>query len=157
MTIFERLKNWWLGTAPTPAQPAPDSVESVIIVDRTPQPVVPAAAACGCGRSDTGLCVGLHLLSDEEWAAKTASKAAPVEEPVAEPAAAAPVPEPVVEVVEPQAAPAPVPEPAVPGAAEPAPAKPKRERKPRADKPAPQPAPEVVTKKPARTSRKKDQ
>jgi len=140
MTIFERLKNWWLGTAPTPAQPALDSVESVIIVDQTPQPAVPAAAACGCGRSDTGLCVGLHLLSDEEWAAKTASKAAPVAEPVAEPAAVAPVPEPVVPV-----------------AAEPAPAKPKRERKPRADKPAPQPAPEVVVKQPTRTSRKKAQ
>jgi hypothetical protein len=177
MTIFERLKNWWLGTAPTPAQPAPDSVESVIIVDRTPQPAVPAAA-CGCGRSDTGLCVGLHLLSDEEWAAKTASKAAPVAEPVAAPAAAAPVTETVVEVVaEPEAAPAPVPEAVAPlsvaetvaepviapapvpepVAAMPPPAKPKRERKPRAAKPAPQPAPEVVAKKPARTSRKKAQ
>ena len=26
------------------------------------------AVKCGCGRSSTGLCVGLHRLSDEEWA-----------------------------------------------------------------------------------------
>lgn len=25
-------------------------------------------AACGCGRSPTGYCVGYHNLSDEEWA-----------------------------------------------------------------------------------------
>ena len=65
MTIFERLKNWWLGTGNAAAQPAPDSAESVIVITKTNQPT---PAACGCGRSDTGLCVGLHLLSDAEWA-----------------------------------------------------------------------------------------
>ena len=29
-----------------------------------------APAVCGCGRSPTGLCVGLHALSDEEWQAQ---------------------------------------------------------------------------------------
>lgn len=32
-------------------------------------PVVAAGpAACGCGRSPTGYCVGFHNLSDNEWA-----------------------------------------------------------------------------------------
>lgn len=32
-------------------------------------PVAPVLTqACGCGRSKTGYCVGLHKLSDEEWA-----------------------------------------------------------------------------------------
>ena len=26
---------------------------------------------CGCGRSPTGDCVGLHMLTEEEYAAKT--------------------------------------------------------------------------------------
>lgn len=34
----------------------------------TPAPV-PEPAKCGCGRSSTGLCVGLHKLTAEEWAA----------------------------------------------------------------------------------------
>jgi CDGSH-type Zn-finger protein len=29
---------------------------------------VKEAAKCGCGRSPTGFCVGLHKLSDEVWA-----------------------------------------------------------------------------------------
>ena len=28
----------------------------------------PKAPTCGCGRSPTGNCVGLHKLTDEEWA-----------------------------------------------------------------------------------------
>ena len=35
-------------------------------------PVAPvltqAQTACGCGRSKTGYCVGLHKLSEEDWA-----------------------------------------------------------------------------------------
>ena len=38
---------------------APVSVEPV----KAPEP-----PKCGCGRSPTGNCVGLHKLSDEEWA-----------------------------------------------------------------------------------------
>jgi len=38
--------------------------------DMTPIPYVPAAEPprCGCGRSSTGYCVGLHKLSPEAWA-----------------------------------------------------------------------------------------
>ena len=32
----------------------------------------PEPAKCGCGRSPTGFCVGLHKLSPEAWAAKQA-------------------------------------------------------------------------------------
>ena len=38
--------------------------------DMTPIPYVPAnePPKCGCGRSSTGYCVGLHKLSPEAWA-----------------------------------------------------------------------------------------
>jgi hypothetical protein len=38
--------------------------------DMTPIPYVPAnePPRCGCGRSSTGYCVGLHKLSPETWA-----------------------------------------------------------------------------------------
>jgi len=32
-----------------------------------------APAKCGCGRSSTGLCVGLHKLTENEWAAHDAN------------------------------------------------------------------------------------
>lgn len=41
--------------------------------DTTPIPYVPAnePPKCGCGRSSTGYCVGLHKLSPEQWANST--------------------------------------------------------------------------------------
>jgi len=42
--------------------PAPYKIESPPI-----ESTQPAAAKCGCGRSSSGLCVGLHKLSEEEW------------------------------------------------------------------------------------------
>jgi hypothetical protein len=33
-----------------------------------PQPPVPTnQVPCGCGRSATGFCTGLHALTDEQW------------------------------------------------------------------------------------------
>lgn len=56
--------------APVPQAEAPYKVE-------TP----PEPAKCGCGRSQNGLCVGLHKLTPEEWATHkdnpNAVKAAP--------------------------------------------------------------------------------
>jgi len=50
----------------------------------TPPAVAPVAepAKCGCGRSPTGYCVGLHKLSDAEWAVHT-DNPNKVEQPVA--------------------------------------------------------------------------
>jgi hypothetical protein len=53
---------------PVPVPQAPYKVEPP--VDTTPIPYVPAnePPKCGCGRSPTGYCVGLHKLSPEVWA-----------------------------------------------------------------------------------------
>ena len=78
------------------ANSVPYKVEAPVT---TPIPLVVAPAQCGCGRSPTGLCVGLHKLTVEEWAthADNTSKAVPVAKaasvakakPVAKPKAAA--------------------------------------------------------------------
>jgi hypothetical protein len=110
---------------------------------KTEMPAEPAPAKCGCGRSQSGLCVGLHKLTAEEWATHesnpNAVKPAPAE--VGKPAddrveATAPVkPAP-----KPRAKPAakPIVKPAAKPAAKPAvmkaPAKPKAPRKPSATK-----------------------
>ena len=51
-------KLFGFGTSET-APEAPYKVET---------PVKTGPAKCGCGRSPTGFCVGLHKLSAEEWA-----------------------------------------------------------------------------------------
>lgn len=73
---------------PTPAPAAaPYKVEAPqpvvlapVVVEETK--AVPTQVKCGCGRSSTGFCVGLHKLSQEEWDAhpdnvKAKSKPAP--------------------------------------------------------------------------------
>jgi hypothetical protein len=47
--------------------------DSVIFSDKNensipPVPVLTQQTTCGCGRSPSGFCVGLHKLSEEEWA-----------------------------------------------------------------------------------------
>lgn len=50
-----------------PPAPAPVAeVKPVEAVNAIAEP-----AKCGCGRSPTGLCVGLHKLTTEEWSAHT--------------------------------------------------------------------------------------
>lgn len=44
----------------------------------------PEPAKCGCGRSQTGLCVGLHKLTPEEWAGHESNPNAVKPAPVAE-------------------------------------------------------------------------
>lgn len=74
-----------------PAEPVPYKVEAPVVID-TYQPVeVPQLepVKCGCGRSVTGFCVGLHKLTQEEWAAhpdnpvKPMVEAAPAKKPAA--------------------------------------------------------------------------
>ena len=79
--MFKKIVNWLTGkkseskyahpldavTKPNVPQ-APYKVEPP--ADMTPIPYVPATEPprCGCGRSSTGYCVGLHKLSPEAWA-----------------------------------------------------------------------------------------
>ena len=58
----------------TPAVPqAPYKLEPPAAT--TPIPYVPAnePPKCGCGRSATGFCVGLHKLTPEQWATSTSN------------------------------------------------------------------------------------
>jgi CDGSH-type Zn-finger protein len=47
-----------------------DSVTQVNsqITDSVTQVKEPAAVKCGCGRSPSGFCMGLHKMTDKEWA-----------------------------------------------------------------------------------------
>lgn len=54
------FKNLFKAKDPGPAAEAPYKVEA---------PSEPAPAKCGCGRSQSGFCVGLHKLTPEEWSA----------------------------------------------------------------------------------------
>ena len=57
-------------TPPVAVLISPDPIAAT-----TPVPLTPAnePPKCGCGRSSTGFCVGLHKLSPEAWAAKQAT------------------------------------------------------------------------------------
>jgi len=60
------------GKPTEPKAEAPYKVEALAAVD-TFQPVpafdvAPQPVKCGCGRSPSGFCVGLHKLTAEEWA-----------------------------------------------------------------------------------------
>ena len=52
-----------------------DTFQPVPAVDIAPEP-----AKCGCGRSASGFCVGLHKLTTEEWAVHPDNPAKPVAE-----------------------------------------------------------------------------
>ena len=108
--MFQKIKEFLFGKLPAEQPPAvhveavPYKVEAPAV---TPTPVVaePAPvvatpvepAKCGCGRSPTGLCVGLHKLTSAEWAthadnpskpvAKETAPAKPARKPRAKPAA----------------------------------------------------------------------
>jgi hypothetical protein len=67
--MFTKIKEFLFGKDPvqspeaTPYKiEAPAPTEHVRVETPAPEP-----AKCGCGRSPTGLCVGLHKLSEDEW------------------------------------------------------------------------------------------
>ena len=73
--MFSKIKEWLFGPhTETAKAEAPYKVETPtpVVVDSTVAPVVvnakPEPKKCGCGRSPTGLCVGLHALSADDWA-----------------------------------------------------------------------------------------
>ena len=84
--MFKKIVEFFTGKKPesshahpldavtTPAVPqAPYKVEPPAAT--TPLPYVPAnePPKCGCGRSATGYCVGLHKLTPEQWATSTSN------------------------------------------------------------------------------------
>lgn len=66
------FKNLFKAKDPGPAPEAPYKVET---------PTVQEPVKCGCGRSQSGLCVGLHKLTQEEWATHTDNPNATKEAP----------------------------------------------------------------------------
>ena len=50
-----------------PTKEAPYKVEAPVMETVQPVEKAPEPAKCGCGRSPTGFCVGLHKLSEAEW------------------------------------------------------------------------------------------
>jgi hypothetical protein len=109
--MFQKIKEFLFGKLPAEQNPAvpvesvPYKVEAPVAVTPVPLVAEPAPvvatpvepARCGCGRSPTGLCVGLHKLSTDEWAvhadnpskpvAKETAPAKPARKPRAKPAA----------------------------------------------------------------------
>lgn len=79
------FKNLFKGKDPGPVPEAPYKVEA---------PAAPEPAKCGCGRSQSGFCVGLHKLTPEEWSthAENPNKApaAPAKKPAVKKAPAKP-------------------------------------------------------------------
>lgn len=81
--MFQKIKEFLFGKLPTEQTPSalveavPYKVETPVAAPAAPVP--PGPAQCGCGRSPTGLCVGLHKLTADEWAvhADNPVKAAP--------------------------------------------------------------------------------
>ena len=71
-----------------PAESAPYKVETPVVTPIMVPPVV-EPVKCGCGRSASGYCVGLHKLSQDEWAVHADNPVKPVVEtaPVKKPAA----------------------------------------------------------------------
>ena len=72
-----------------------DAIEAVKAVEAAVEAGKPTPPKCGCGRSPTGFCVGLHKLSDAEWAMSDKNpnrvEVAPVVVTAEAPAEAAPV------------------------------------------------------------------
>ena len=62
--------------APYKVEPQPPVVEPSPVTVVAPEP-----AKCGCGRSPTGFCVGLHKLTQEEWAVHADNPAKPAPAP----------------------------------------------------------------------------
>jgi len=117
--MLKAIFNWFTGK-PAPEAEAPRVVESAAPYKvEAPAPVAPVAAPeparCGCGRSTTGLCVGLHKLTAEEWAVHPDNPAKPVKTKTRAPAKPKAEKKPATPAIK-------------------APAKPKAPRKPRAAK-----------------------
>ena len=72
MNRFQKIKEFFLAKSVASEPVAPYKIEA---------PVETGPAKCGCGRSQSGLCVGLHKLTPEEWATHSDNPNATKSEP----------------------------------------------------------------------------
>lgn len=79
--MLKKIIDFFTGKKPAPAEPVDTWQPAAVAPYKVPEPAattpIPLTPAneppkCGCGRSSTGFCVGLHKLSPEAWAAKQA-------------------------------------------------------------------------------------
>lgn len=75
--MLKKIIDFFTGKKPAPAEPvdtwqpaatAPYKVPEPAATTPIPYTPVNEPPKCGCGRSSTGFCVGLHKLSPEAWA-----------------------------------------------------------------------------------------
>ena len=75
--MLKAVFDWFRSPSPKAFAPAvqpeaaPYKVEAPVVAP-TMEPAAVTPAKCGCGRSPTGLCVGLHKLTPAQWAAEQA-------------------------------------------------------------------------------------
>ena len=82
INMFSKIKEFLFGKKAEPvASETPYKLEPVPVIEPAQ---APATIPCGCGRSSSGFCVGLHNLSTEEWAVHPENKtvSAPAVAPV---------------------------------------------------------------------------
>jgi hypothetical protein len=89
--MLNKIKEFFLGK-PKAAEPAPEAPYKIEAPQVEAKPST--QVKCGCGRSPSGFCVGLHALTTEEWAvhADNPAKKAPArakKAPAVKPAVAA--------------------------------------------------------------------
>ena len=84
--MLKAIINWFTGSKPDPRaeaprvaeEAAPYKIETPIVAPMMVPPPAPEPAKCGCGRSTTGYCVGLHKLTAQEWAVHPNNPVKPV-------------------------------------------------------------------------------
>jgi len=93
--MFNKFKEFFFGKPKEAAPEAPYKIEAPATDWPFPRAHVDAKAStqarCGCGRSQTGFCVGLHSLSPEEWAVHADNPAKPKKTRARKPATEKPV------------------------------------------------------------------
>jgi hypothetical protein len=76
--MLKAVFDWFKSPSPKAFAPAvqpeaaPYKVETLVVAPTMEPAAVSSPAKCGCGRSPTGLCVGLHKLTPAQWAAEQA-------------------------------------------------------------------------------------
>jgi hypothetical protein len=76
--MLKAVFDWFKSPSPKAFAPAvqpeaaPYKVETLVVAPTMDPALVANSTKCGCGRSPTGLCVGLHKLTPAQWAAEQA-------------------------------------------------------------------------------------